>query len=70
MEETYKKLQETSKNTLELLNAVAREYQRAKARYNFGDRHTWDAYVFWRSKYDIIHNDVATATSLFGHKNS
>lgn len=57
--ETYEQLvKEFENNPVGLLNAVAKEYQKAKANYNFGDITTWDKYVFWRSKYDIVHWEV------------
>lgn len=51
-------------NKVALLNAVAKQYQLAKAKYNFGDRKTWDEYLFWRNKYDIIHGQVANSTKF------
>lgn len=61
--DTYKNLEQLhGTNKVEILNAVAKQYQQAKAKYNFGDKNTWDEYVFWRNKYDIIHQQVTSET--------
>lgn len=70
MEEKYKELIQQCENKIALLNEIAKQYQIAKSKYNFGDRHTWDAYIFWRNKYDIIHEEVVSQIRLFPDSNS
>lgn len=65
MDELYKQLEELHQDDrVALLNAVAREYQKAKASYNFGDISTWKIYLFWRGKYESVHYEVASNTRI------
>lgn len=70
MEKKYEELvEQCASNKIALLNEIAKQYHIAKSKYNFGDRQTWEAYVFWHNKYDIAHEQVTSQIRAFPDSN-
>lgn len=62
MQQEYEDMRNEHKDLVILLNEVRKKFIRAKERYDFHNRSTWDAYVFWSSKYSIVHEEYLNAT--------
>lgn len=57
LEAEFTRLQEENMQKPILLHEIRTRYEEAKKTYVYEDRETWQPYIFWRHKYELVHDE-------------